>query len=444
MRQMLKLRGVPLLVVLGVLVVVGAVAASAASAAPEIANEAGNEMIRKHFTGGEPEVVFEGHESGELIRCIGSSEVGEVVGRASVKMTVTYRACSSEQTHEACTNTGSVTGQIVANLVGRPVALNEKHTEFGFVFEPEVKNAAFVKCTSINIGVQEAEKGGMDRVVASFTGSGASHLLGLTCSAGQQRLRAYWEGGSSIPAYLEAHPLLGKWQEGCINSGEDHLTFEEGVKIGEGLSKPAKFLPAKGEGVFPVALTLSSGKIVLESKEVKIECAQDTGGGRFVSTKEAKLTLKMTECAMVAGGPSVKCGTVEGGRTGVIESKELTGVVNYVRPLKSTGGILETGLALAPASGEIIAEIYCTALEKVTVKGAMIGVLSPLNTETKTISLALKRSGYVQTPSEYEGEDSIVATTLTELINGAKSQPIGLEYTPAFALTGEEGLIQAI
>jgi hypothetical protein len=528
MKRIPKFSWVVVPAVLVVLLAAGAIGVSAAAASsPEILNEEGKEVVYKHFTGGGPEVTFEGRESGEAIKCLTSSESGEVTGVKSLKMTVTYQSCTSNFLKAACENAGLPSGEMVAKLVGKPVFLNEKHTEIGLALEPEVKNGIFASCLGTNIGVHEAGKGGLDTALASFTqGGGGNNRISFDCASGQQKFRSYWEGEKSIAGYLEVGGLL-RWQEGCIHQSEDYLHFEENVRLGAGLptvtttaatsvegtsatlngivnphgvatkyyfhyeggfkygnttevsagegnspvpvsatvtgltpgivykyfvtaqsaagmstgavssfrAEPARFKPAKGPSAFPVAFTSSGGSTVLEAEGAgSIECKLQTGSGEFTSAKEAKLSLRLTECTSQLYG--VKCS--------VIETKEMVGIVDYTDPEKITSEVRETGLALSPASGEVIAEINCTALEKLTVKGSAIAVVSPLNTETKTLAVSLKRSGFAQVPSEYETESGAkVAAALTCSLNGAKAKPCAAESSPSLTLSGEEGLVEA-
>ena len=531
----IKCRWLTILAALALLLSAGAMGASAAAASsPEIVNEEGNEVVHKHFTGSAPEVYFEDDVTGELIDCATSSETGEITGIRTLNMTITYKSCTTgpSLSKESCKNEGVSTGTIVTHVIGKPVFLNKSHTEIGLAFEPETKNAVFAKCGSVTVGVHEAEKGGMDSVLTSFTKDGTTGAdLGFTCaSGGQQSWQTYWEGETAVPAYLEGRSFFG-WHEVCLLTGIDAVTFEEGVKLGanapivlttaatavegmtatlngtvnprglptkyffeyngkrtsefsagEGtmsvpvsttvigltpgvvyhyhivasssggrsagaemtfLAEPAKFKPAKGAGAFPVGFTSSGGKVLIESEvEGGIECKQQTGAGKFTNAKEARLTLKLTECVSLVLG--AKCGTAENGKTGVIETKELMGAVDYTDPANITSEGREAGLALSPASGEVIAEIFCTSLAKITMKGSMIAVISPLNTQTKTLALALKRSGFAQVPSEYETESGAKAVaTPTCSLNAGAFKPCAEESSPSLALTGEEGLVEA-
>jgi len=441
----LKLRGGFVLLV--VALVLSAVASSTAAASgPVIVNEEGEEVVHKQITGSEPEVIFETHE-GEVIRCLdgSSTDAGEVTGLRSLKLTITYTGCSLPRSlgGESCENSGRPTGYIVANLVGKPVYLDEKHTEIGMAFEPEVKNAVFAKCGIIaKIGVHEAGKGGRDTLVTP----------GLTvhsacASPGQQKLRGYWEGESFIPGYLEASTLSSMWQEACIRfEWATGLHFEENVQLAaEAVKTTAKprLKPVKGAGSFPVAFTSTGGKVVLESKELGVECKGNAGAGSFTNEKEAKLTLKWTECTFPKLG--VKC-TTSGAASGVIETKELAGALYHTYPEKITAEGKETGLVLSPASGEVVAEFKCSGLLLVMVKGSIIGVVSPLNKQTKTLALTLKRSGFVQVPSEYAARNTGAKVTAVPKCsyNGNKEfEACGIESASALAFTGEEVMLEA-
>jgi hypothetical protein len=444
MKQALKLKRLIVLVAMGAFLATGAVSvASAAASAPVIVNDEGEEIVHKHFTGTEPgDLVFEGHE-GALMECLdaSSSVAGEITGLRSLKLTVTYTGCEAPShlpPYQSC-NTSEV---MVAHLIGKPAYLNKEHTIIGFVYEPEEKNKPFVKCEPYEtIGVQEAGKGGMDSLATtSFVAAGK-------CSSpGQQEWRSYWEGESSIAAYLEGHAPLSTWQEVCVNgTGGESLKFEETAHLAaEAVKKIVKprLQPAKGEAAFPVAFTPTGGKMVLESEQLKVECKQQSGGaGKFTTAKEAKLTLKFTECTAETG--LIKC-TTSGAKAGEIETKELTGLVEYTDPSKTVGGARETGLVLSPASGETLAEFNCSALVSVALKGSLIGVLSPLNTLTKSPSLTLKRTGFVQVPSEYEtrNTNTKVAVTSTCSVNSARAYACAVESASTLAFTGEEALIE--
>jgi hypothetical protein len=75
------------------------------------------------------------------------------------------------------------------------------------------------------------------------------------------------------------------------------------------------------------------------------------------------------------------------------------------------------GLALQPASGINIAEYECDALS-LAVKGAVIGALHPINTETNEFALRFEQNEGTQIPqSLFKGEEQ----TLKVSINGGSN-----------------------
>jgi hypothetical protein len=196
--------------------------------------------------------------------------------------------------------------------------------------------------------------------------------------------------------------------------------------------------PAKGVGAFPVAVTSAGGKTTLTvTTGATVSCTAQTGVGQFTSGREGKLTLKLTGCE--ASGHS--CGT-----EGVVETKQLKMLLAYTYPLKMTAEGRETGVVLSPASGEVVAEISCyKGLIKYVVKGAVIGVVSPLKSRVKTFSLAFKQQAGLQEPAEYETEaGGHVGAGLTCAENGGTANKCGeSQTTPTLTLTSEEATIEA-
>lgn len=208
------------------------------------------------------------------------------------------------------------------------------------------------------------------------------------------------------------------------NYGED-MSFTTGAPT----LQPSK-------GAFPVAFTPTGGSITLGSALLEMGCTSQSGTGKFSSVKEGNLSIKLSGCKNVATG--VHCGT-----EGVIETKELKSLLAYTYPAKTTAEGRETGFVLSPASGEVIAEFICGS-QAVAVKGALIGVVSPLKVRTGSLALTVKANKEVNVPSEFETEGgSIVSATLKCAINGEAAKTCGVnESKPAFSLTGEEATIE--
>ncbi len=207
------------------------------------------------------------------------------------------------------------------------------------------------------------------------------------------------------------------------------------------VSRPAdvSFKPAKGSGAFPVAFASSGGKTTFYTPAGKVECQHETGAGKFTSAQEAGVTIKFTGCVL----GSVACGKVGESKLGEIETTALKGVLAYAFQAKSEER--EAGLVLSPASGETFTTFACGALVTLTVKGSVIGVVSPLNSLTKAFGVVFKESsGSVQEPSEYEAEGGTkVKAAQTCSVNGGAAKACVEESDPSLTLTGEEALIEA-
>jgi hypothetical protein len=197
-----------------------------------------------------------------------------------------------------------------------------------------------------------------------------------------------------------------------------------------------------------VALTAGGGGLVLHSSSAheveEVSCRKVSGSGAFTNVKEGKMTLKLLECTGRASGIEAKC-TTKGGATGEITTAELKALLAYAYPSKATAEGRETGLVLSPVSGEVITEFTCAGLFKLSVKGAIVGVVSPLGSLVKTFNVAFKQASFVQQPSEYELESGGKASASPSCLEETISQTCGVEsIAPAtITLSGEEGTIEA-
>ena len=201
---------------------------------------------------------------------------------------------------------------------------------------------------------------------------------------------------------------------------------------------PPAFNPAKGTSAFPISLTASGGETTWHVEGLAIKCTGETASGKLTGGKEGRLTEKLTGCK--AGGK--ECGNVKEGQ---IETKELKVALAYTYPERNGAEGREAGFVLSPASGEVLAEFTCPTLKTTfSVKGSVIAVVTPLQVRTKTLTLTIKQTNYVQEPSAYEGEGGgKVSASETCLINGIAAKKCSEEQGAAkVTLTSEEGSIE--
>jgi hypothetical protein len=179
--------------------------------------------------------------------------------------------------------------------------------------------------------------------------------------------------------------------------------------------------------------------VIWHIEATKISCTGETGVGRLTGVKEGTIALKLTGCK----GNGKECGNV---KEGEIETKELKTLLAYGYPAKTGAEGREMGLVQTPVSGEVFAEFSCAsaAIGAVSVKGAIMAMVSPLARLTKAFSLAIEQTSYVQEPAEYETESGERhAAVLTAKMGGGAIKKCGEEeVAPKLTLTTEEGTFE--
>lgn len=159
-------------------------------------------------------------------------------------------------------------------------------------------------------------------------------------------------------------------------------------------------------GPFPKAFTSTSGKGTLETKAGrKVTCEADTNTGKITGAKSDEATVKFTGCKIEKTGVTLTC-TSPGAKEGEIVVEVLSTLV-YIKEAAPK----EVGIVLKPKTGTTFVTFKCvgksifgTVEESVTVRGEVIGVITPINTLTSTFTLAFKQTKGVQEPTEYENE----------------------------------------
>ena len=178
-------------------------------------------------------------------------------------------------------------------------------------------------------------------------------------------------------------------------------------------------------GTFPNTYTSSSGAGTLETKSgTKVKCSSDsTEGGEITGEKTGKLKSVVFKGCESSG---FKCST-KGAASGEIKTVELETTLGYIN--KSTK---EVGIALKPKGGGDFVTFECTALVKVTVKGAVIGVMTPVNSETMKYTLKFTQTGGKQTPQKFEGGSTDILES--EIDGSGKFEESGEQTEDALTL----------
>jgi hypothetical protein len=145
------------------------------------------------------------------------------------------------------------------------------------------------------------------------------------------------------------------------------------------------FLPSKG--TYPVQFLIhQTGRVWIQWHSGSVECSSMSGNGTITAPTEiGSAHITLTGCQTTG----FFCNT--------IESTTLHGHFGYVnKATKAVGLVLEEG---EPP----FAKFKCQASE-VLLKGAVIGLLSPVNTKAESFSLAYEVStNGIQSPNAFEG-----------------------------------------
>jgi hypothetical protein len=397
------------------------------------------------------------HVSGnqnEEVACAKMAGSGSFTSVKEGKLTLKLLECTGKASgiEAKCTSKGGTTGEIATAELkallayGYPSKATTEGRETGMVLSPASGEviAEFTCAGLFKIAVKGSMigvAGPLDSRVKTF--NVAFKQASLVQSPSEYEL----ESGTKVNTALS-----------CIEEGvtrncavetvtPDTITLSGEEAAIEGPDILPTLQPAKAGG-FPVALTAGGGGLVLHSSSAheveEVSCRKVSGSGAFTNVKEGKMTLKLLECTGRASGIEAKC-TTKGGATGEITTAELKALLAYAYPSKATAEGRETGLVLSPVSGEVITEFTCAGLFKLSVKGAIVGVVSPLGSLVKTFNVAFKQASFVQQPSEYELESGGKASASPSCLEETISQTCGVEsIAPAtITLSGEEGTIEA-
>lgn len=176
---------------------------------------------------------------------------------------------------------------------------------------------------------------------------------------------------------------------------------------------------AEGKELVKKKYTATGGKGKFQTeKNGTIECSKSTATGEVTGPKTGTTTVTFTGCAF----SGISCKT-SGAKAGEIITKATSKLVYVKKETK------ETGLDLEATESTI----ECTALQKLKVRGSVIGVVTPINTVTSELTLTFKETSGKQEPSEYENEEGKKVKDITEAegsgLKTFKFEPSGLSLT---------------
>jgi hypothetical protein len=151
---------------------------------------------------------------------------------------------------------------------------------------------------------------------------------------------------------------------------------------------------------YPKTMSITSGPTTLESVSgTKIECVADTGSGEVTSPMTGSATIILSGCEQVLATGKLPCHTpgLPPEDIGITAPTRLGYIVH-------TPVTTEVGLDLG--SPTVLTSFVC-AETKVTVKGSVIGKLTPVNKVVKAgkpFALKFKESKGHQKPLAFEAE----------------------------------------
>lgn len=209
---------------------------------------------------------------------------------------------------------------------------------------------------------------------------------------------------SSAMAEVNTRPYFSN--EKCVKvaKGAGHYSNSACTTVSEG----GEFeLEASGTGT---TFTSTSGEGFLEASKEQVKCKADTNTGKLTSSTEDEVTVTFTGCTTVVDELTLVCTTKGQAVAGTIVTNPLVSKLGFIKK----GAPTEVGDSLKPKTGKVFATFECafegTTLATIEVgegvgKGgdSVIGKITPLNTSTKTYTLALKCVTGKQEFEKFEG-----------------------------------------
>lgn len=192
--------------------------------------------------------------------------------------------------------------------------------------------------------------------------------------------------------------------------------------------------PSQGEsGAVTLASKLENSKTKTPRRQVTCHASKTTEE-LPAFTEFRDVVVKLTGCE--AEGPlytKVACKSASGAAGEIITNK-LVAKLRYIDEATK-----EVGLVFAPETGATFASFTCTDLgqeQHLTVKGSVIGRITPVDTQTKTFKIEFVQAKGVQKPTEYE-ESGKKITAFLEM-EGSGIETFGPEQ---FGLQAADSLV---
>lgn len=145
-----------------------------------------------------------------------------------------------------------------------------------------------------------------------------------------------------------------------------------------------------------------------------VTCTSDKATGKLLNATEDEAEVTFSGCK----GPLSAACTTSGQASGVILTKQLKSeLVNLVG-----GGV---GVLLTPKeAGGLFAEFSCLGVV-IKVRGSVVGVVTPVDSEQTTGTLTFSQSGGHQLPSEYELAGVLHSSKLETSVGGGAFEESG-------------------
>jgi hypothetical protein len=191
---------------------------------------------------------------------------------------------------------------------------------------------------------------------------------------------------------------------------------------------PASFTYT-GSGAF----TITSGAFNFEtSGKVEMGCTASNGTGQFGKSRAttAELTVTLTGCETLG----LKCKSA-GLANGNLQTVKLLATLGQIK-----AG--EAGILLKPKTGTaFFVPVLCGGEIELTWTGSVIGELTPIDTQTKTLAATFRQTGGLQTIKKFEGETT--SNNLIQKFGPGGSEQLGLELEQQLTLKNGSGQLLA-
>jgi hypothetical protein len=193
-------------------------------------------------------------------------------------------------------------------------------------------------------------------------------------------------------------------------------------------------------GSFPNKFEAGKGSVWLETegKSQLIRCQKSAISGEITASNTASAKGTFSECTL-----SGEVCTTEGAGAGDILTKTLPVKLVYLsKEHKEVGLDFNWVEPKLPASPQLtFATFACGGIQHFTIKGQLIGKITPVNTKATKFSLIYRQSNGIQEIRKSEG--SFDPEYLTSSINGGEALGIGVEMTEVSLQTAHETEIKA-